>query len=68
MNRKMFMNLSETNCLVPHITNPINPDHKSYLLFDTVHLLKCISDKWINDTEKTLTYPNFSDFNACLFS
>ena len=61
VNRNFFMNLSGTNCLVPHINNPINPDHKIYLLFDTVHLLKCIRNNWINDAEKTLTYPNFSD-------
>ena len=63
VNRKMFMNLNGTNCLVPHINNPINPDHKIYLLFDTVHLLKCIINYWINDAEKTSTYPNFSDNN-----
>ena len=62
----MFMNLSGTNCLVPHINNPINPDHKIYLLFDTVHLLKCIRNNWINDAEKTLTYPNFCDHDLIM--
>ena len=57
----MFMKLSGTHCLVPHINNPINPDHQVYLLFDTVHLLKSIRNNWINDAEKTLTYPNFRD-------
>ena len=66
VNRKMFMNLSGTNCLVPHINNPINPDHEIYLLFDTVHLLKCIRINWINDAEKTLTYPNFSDHDLIM--
>ena len=55
------MNLSGTNCLVPHINIHINPDHKMYLLFNTVHLFKCFRNSWINDAEKTLTYPNFSD-------
>ena len=31
------------------------------MLYNTVHLLKCIRNNWINDAEKTLTYPNFSD-------
>ena len=66
VNRKMFINLSGTNCLVPHINNPINPDHKIYLLFDTAHLLKCIRNNWINDAEKTLTYPNFSDHDLIM--
>ena len=66
MNQKMFMNLSGTNCLVPHINNPINPDHKIKLLFDTVHLLKCIRNNWINDAEKTLTYPNFCDHDLIM--
>ena len=65
VNQKMFMNLSGTNCLVPHINNLINPDHKIDLLFDTVHLLKCIRN-WINDAEKTLTYPNFSDHDLIM--
>ena len=51
------MNLSETKCLVPHIT--IITDKKMFALFDTEHLLKCIRNIWVNDSEKTLTYHMF---------
>ena len=61
VNRNMFLSLIGTNCLVSRMNNPINPEHKIYLLFDTVHLLKCIRKHWINDTGNTLTYPNFCD-------
>ena len=53
VNRKMFTELSGTGRLVPYIQNPINVDERIYILFDTVHLLKCIRNNWINDVEKS---------------
>ena len=50
----MFMQLS-------YIQNPINVDDRIYILFDTVHLLKCIRNNWIKDVEKSFTFPEFSD-------
>ena len=61
VNRKMFMELSGTHRLVPYIQNPINVDKRIYILFDTVHLLNCIRINWINDVEKSFTFPDFSD-------
>ena len=61
VNRKKCLILNGTNCLVSHINNPINPDHKIYLFYDIVHLLKCIRNNWIIDTEKILTYHNICD-------
>ena len=61
VNRKMFIDLAGTDHLVPYMNNPINNEHKIYLLFDTVHLLKCIRNNWINDAEKTFRFPNFCD-------
>ena len=34
----------------------MNPVNKIYLLFDTVHLLKCIRNNWINQADKTFVY------------
>ena len=66
VNRKMFMELSGTGRLVPYIQNPINVDERIYILFDTVHLLKCIRNNWINDVEKSFTFPDFSDNTVIL--
>ena len=67
VNRKMFMELSGTGRLVPYIQNPINVDEIIYILFDTVHLLKCIRNNWINDVEKNrFTFPDFSDNTVLL--
>ena len=57
INRKMFMELSGTKTLVPFILNPVNKIERIYLLFDTVHLLKCIRNNWINEADKTFVYP-----------
>ena len=60
VNRKLFMELSGTDRLVPYIQNPINVEERIYILFDTIHLLKCIRNNWINDVEKSFTFPDFS--------
>ena len=42
INRNSFKLLSGTNVLNPSIINPVNRDNKIYIIFDTVHLLKCV--------------------------
>ena len=50
--------------LVSFIMNPIHITQKIFLMFDTVHLLKCVRNNWINDIDQTFTYP---DFDNCSF-
>ena len=64
VNRKMFMKLSGTDHLVSFIMNPIHITQKIFLMFDTVHLLKCVRNNRINDIDQTFTYP---DFDNCSF-
>ena len=66
INRKMFMELSGTKTLVPFILNPVNKIDRIYLLFDTVHLLKCIRNNWINEADKTFVYPSFTDSTSVM--
>ena len=47
INRKSFILLSGSETLKPFIINPLN-NEKIFLLFDTVHLLKCIRNNWLN--------------------
>ena len=66
VNRKMFLLLSGTDHLVPYFINPYKTSNKMFMLFDTVHLLKCLRNNWINlkDTAKEFVFPDFSDSNV----
>ena len=46
VNRKMFMSLSGSDHLLPYIINPVN--NIDNIFFDSVHILKCIRNNWIN--------------------
>ena len=48
VNRKMFMSLSGSDHLMPYIINPVNNIDKIFILFDSMHKLKCIRNNWIN--------------------
>ena len=65
VNRKMFLLLSGTDHLVPYFINPYKTSNKIFLLFDTVHILKCLRNNWINLKEiaKEFVFPDFSDSN-----
>ena len=66
VNRKIFLLLSGTDHLVPYFINPYKTSNKIFMLFDTVHLLKCLRNNWINlkDTAKEFVFPDFSDSNV----
>ena len=44
---KMFDRSSESDCLAT-ATHPLDGKRSWYLLFDTVHLFKCIKNNWIS--------------------
>ena len=48
VNRKMFMSLSGSDHLMPYIINPVNNINNFIYLFDSVHILTCIWNNWIN--------------------
>ena len=68
VNRKMFLLLSGIDHLVPYFINPNKTSNKIFIfmLFDTVHLLKCLRNNWINlkDTAKEFVFPYSSDSNV----
>ena len=66
INRKMFKLLAgcfDVSNLPSSIPNPCKPDEQIFFLFDSVHILKCIRNNWINfkNHKKTFTFPNFED-------
>ena len=65
VNRKMFRSLSGSDHLMPYIINPVNNIDKIFILFDSVHILKCIRNNWINleNFKRTFTFPGFNDYN-----
>ena len=63
VNRKSFMLISGSDTLRPYIINPVKPSQKIFILFDTVHLLKCVRNKWpnIRNDLKTFVFPDMYD-------
>jgi hypothetical protein len=59
VNCKAFETLSGTGKLEPFIDNPNFPGQKIFFLFDTVHIIKCVRNIWLNqnDADQTFTYP-----------
>ena len=62
--RKAFMLLSKTNSLQSYFLNPVN-NSRIYILFDSVHILKCIRNNWLNvkSNDKTFGFPDIDDCN-----
>ena len=62
INCKAYEILSGTGNLEHDIANPHMPDGRIFLLFDTVHILKCIRNNWLNqkDPDQTFRYPAVS--------
>lgn len=66
INRVMFQKLSE---LEPNkLSCSLNPNLKTFLTFDTVHLLKSIRNNWINqkDFDRSFVFPSFLDHKKLL--
>ena len=62
VNRKAFIALSGLPTLQPFFYNPVN-NAKVYVLFDSVHILKCIRNNWLNakSLDKTFSFPDIDD-------
>ena len=58
LNRKMF-ELISGGCLKSKIPNPIKPNVDLFLLFDSVHQMKCIRNNWFKS--------KMSSSNFCIF-
>ena len=55
VNRKMFEKLCD-GPLTPSISNPYDSSEQLFLLFDSVHLLKCIRNNWLNQKKPIQTF------------
>jgi hypothetical protein len=60
-NNRVNRNVFEKMCggtLQSSISHPCDPQRQLFFLFDSVHLLKCIRNNWINQVDQTLRYPD----------
>lgn len=67
VNRKAFGLLSSDGTLQPFISHPIDSTRKIFIIFVTVHIIKCVRNNWVRKTnEKTFNYPLFDDTNILM--
>ena len=48
INRSAFKLLAGADTLQPYFLNPVNKSRVYIILFDSVHIMKCIRNKWLN--------------------
>ena len=67
LNVSLFKSLTGSASLQLTCPNPSDPTRSIFLMFDPVHIVKCIRNNWINqkDTNTTFTFPSIDHyFNA----
>lgn len=66
VNRNMFTELCG-GTLKPFVQHPCSSDRKLFFLFDSVHLLKCVRNNWLgqSDAENTFIFPDMNDGTVC---
>lgn len=65
INRKVMSLFAESNHLEIVYPHPADPQKPLFHIVDTVHLLKCIRNNWINqkNSDKCLYYPHFDCYD-----
>ena len=56
VNAKAFQTIYGSNSFEEGIDNPHLAGHKIFCLFDTVHILKCVRNNWLNQTDRNQTF------------
>ena len=66
VNRNMFADLCGGS-LSSYVQHPCAADRKLFFLFDSVHLLKCIRNNWLgqSDADNTFVFPDITDGSIC---
>lgn len=65
INRKAMSNFSRPPKLQIVYKHPADSNKALFYIFDSVHILKCIRNNWLNQKDQTLTYPEFNLLNDC---
>jgi len=63
VNRNMFTMLCGGGQLQSSIPHPFDSTLQLFFMFDSVHLLKCVRNNWLNqsDTRQTFMFPSFQN-------
>jgi THAP domain/Transposase protein len=56
VNAKAFQTICGSNSFEEGIDNPHHVGQKIFFLFDTVHILKCVRNNWLNQTDRNQTF------------
>ena len=66
VNRNMFADLCGGD-LKPFVQHRCAAHRKLFFLFDSVHLLKCIRNNWLgqSDVDNTFAFPDIEDGSIC---
>ena len=64
LNVSLFKSLTGSASLQLTCPNPSDPTRSIFLMFDPVHIVKCIRNNWINqkDTNTTFTFPSIDHY------
>ena len=64
VNRNMFTEICGGS-LTPYVQHPFAADRKLFFLFDSVHLLKCVRNNWLgqSDSDNTFLFPDLRSDN-----
>ena len=64
LNVSLFKSLAGSTSLQLTCPNPSDPTRSIFLIFDPVHIVKCIRNNWINqkDTNTTFTFPSIDHY------
>ncbi|KFM59054.1 Transposable element P transposase, partial [Stegodyphus mimosarum] len=64
INRKAFELLTPNKLLQPVIPHPFDAERLLFILFDSVHILKCIRNNWLSSKNNgTLTFPDRKNYS-----
>ena len=69
LNVSLFKSLAGSTSLQLTCPNPSDPTRSIFLIFDPVHIVKCIRNNWINqkDTITTFTFPSIDHYFSGTF-
>ena len=64
LNVSLFKSLAGSASLQLTCPNPSDPNRSIFLMFDPVHIVKCIRNNWINqkDTNTTFIFPSIDNY------
>ena len=63
LNQSLFKLFSRKHVIEQSVPHPRDPNRPLFLIFDFVHIIKCIRNNWLNqhDAQCSFIFPSFED-------